>query len=70
MPPTARPCASVRTRLRRATFAALAGIGMSAGLVWLDTIEPAHAKEAVPFHLMEATIAETAAALEAGTVTS
>ncbi len=70
MRPTTPPTAPARRHLRRLMFAALIGLGLSWGLVWVGTSEPAQAKSHVPFHLMEATIAETAAALEAGTVTS
>jgi Asp-tRNA(Asn)/Glu-tRNA(Gln) amidotransferase A subunit family amidase len=43
---------------------------LAASMAWRDAVEPAHAKTQVPFRLMEATISETQAALEAGTVTS
>jgi amidase len=64
-----RPIPQAPTRqlvLAVVTAAVLAGV-----LAWHGAAQPAIAKSAtVPFRLMEATIAETQAALEAGTITS
>ena len=67
-------------RTRTFTISTLTAVAFAAALAWSATVEPIHAKEhddkdhhgkeQVPFRLMEATISETQAALEAGTVTS
>jgi amidase len=67
-------------RTRTFTISTLTALAFAAGLAWSAGVAPIHAKEhddkdhhgkeQVPFRLMEATISETQAALEAGTVTS
>jgi Asp-tRNA(Asn)/Glu-tRNA(Gln) amidotransferase A subunit family amidase len=59
-----------RTRVRTFASTTLAVAAFTMALGWHDTVEFVHAKTQVPFRLMEATISETHAALEAGTVTS
>ena len=63
--------ATSRARIRSFLCGALAVTALSVALAWQGTAGPVMAKSAtVPFRLMEATISETQAALEAGTVTS
>ena len=57
-------------RTRTFTISTLTAVAFAACLAWSGSVEPIHAKAQIPFRLMEATISETQAALEAGTVTS
>jgi amidase len=59
----------VPARIRTLAAGTLTVVALAAGLTH-TVVEPAHATVQVPFRLMEATITETQAALEAGTVTS
>jgi amidase len=60
----------VQPRTRNFTAGMLTVFALAACLAWPSSFEPVHTKVQVPFRLMEATIRETQAALEAGTVTS
>ena len=67
-------------RIRSFTISTLTAVSFALCMAWAGSVAPIHAKEhddndhhgkdQVPFRLMEATISETQAALEAGTVTS
>jgi hypothetical protein len=57
-------------RTRTFTISTLTAVVFAACLAWSGSVEPIHAKAQIPFRLMEATISETQAALQAGTVTS
>ena len=63
--------ATLHARIRNFMFGTLAATLVGVALAWQGTAQPVIAKSTtVPFRLMEATISETQAALEAGTVTS
>src|SRR5262245_10890276 len=57
-------------RTRTLTISTLTAVALAVYMAWAGSAEPIHAKDQVPFRLMEATISETQAALDAGTVTS
>ena len=69
---SARPIRPTRrVRIRNFITATVALTMLSGALVWREASAPVLAKSAtVPFRLMEASILETQAALEAGTITS
>jgi Asp-tRNA(Asn)/Glu-tRNA(Gln) amidotransferase A subunit family amidase len=70
MHPAHSACATRRPRVRNFASAALAVAAFTTALAWHGTVESVHAKAQVPFRLMETTIRETQAALDAGTITS
>jgi amidase len=70
MHPARSVCATRRPRVRNFASAALAVAAFTTALAWHGTVESVHAKTQVPFRLMETTIRETQAALDAGTITS
>ena len=70
MHPARSVCATRRTRVRNFASTTLAAAVFTTALALHGTVESVRAKTQVPFRLMETTIGETQAALEAGTVTS
>lgn len=62
--------ASRRSHVRTLTLGLVTAAALTAAVAWQDATAPVRATTQVPFRLMEATIADTQAALRAGTVTS